>query len=191
MADLKVCRKCAAEKPLSDFHRDKNRADGHYCYCKPCTIRDAQEWAADPERKALKREYDRRRVARLRDKLSAQNKANYQRKREQKIAAAKRWAEANPSRVRLYKQNNKHLRRAVERDGLSWSQLRDWKASQPKACHWCGKSCAKSYVVDHIQPLAKGGKHEAHNLAISCRSCNARKSAKDPIEFAQSIGKLL
>jgi 5-methylcytosine-specific restriction endonuclease McrA len=58
-------------------------------------------------------------------------------------------------------------------------------------CHWCGKRCCKSFHIDHIQPLSKDGKHELRNLCIACPSCNLRKGDKDPIDFAQRIGKLL
>jgi len=34
---LKQCRSCGVEKPLSEFNKDKNRKDGHYPYCKACT----------------------------------------------------------------------------------------------------------------------------------------------------------
>lgn len=188
---VKECRRCHEVKPLADFHRDKNRRDGHYCYCKPCAVEDARRWASTPKRKAIKQEYDRHRAARLKDKLRDQMRANYERKRAEKIAAAKRWANANPERVRLYKQNNKHRRRSVERTGMTWKELRDWKSAQPKVCHWCDIKCARGFVVDHIAPLARGGKHEADNLCVSCRPCNARKSARDPIEWARMIGRLL
>lgn len=72
---------------------------------------------------------------------------------------------------------------------MSWRDLRDWKAAQAKTCHWCGVDCPHGYVVDHVQPLAKGGKHEADNLVISCRPCNARKAARDPEEFARTVGR--
>jgi len=32
-----------------------------------------------------------------------------------------------------------------------------------------------SYSIDHIMPLARGGKHAADNLAVACLRCNAGK----------------
>jgi 5-methylcytosine-specific restriction endonuclease McrA len=120
-----------------------------------------------------------------------QNRQRYERKRDIILAQSKAYQAAHPEQVKATKQSYKHRRRAAERAGMTGSELLDWKRAQPKVCHWCGVKCARGYVVDHIHPLAKGGKHEAHNLAISCRACNARKSARDPIEWAQMIGKLL
>lgn len=36
MADLKTCSICAQRKPLSDFHKDRNRPDGRRSSCRVC-----------------------------------------------------------------------------------------------------------------------------------------------------------
>jgi 5-methylcytosine-specific restriction endonuclease McrA len=71
------------------------------------------------------------------------------------------------------------------------AELLAWEAGQPKVCHWCGIRCNKKWHVDHRFPLAKGGAHEKRNLVIACPGCNVRKGARDPVEFAQTLGKLL
>ena len=44
--------------------------------------------------------------------------------------------------------------------------------------------------LDHILPLALGGRHDDDNLQLLCGTCNMRKGARDPTEFAQANGKL-
>jgi 5-methylcytosine-specific restriction endonuclease McrA len=47
------------------------------------------------------------------------------------------------------------------------------------------------YHLDHIIPLARGGKNEDRNMQVTCPTCNRQKHSKDPIEFMQSRGYLL
>jgi 5-methylcytosine-specific restriction endonuclease McrA len=50
-------------------------------------------------------------------------------------------------------------------------------------CFHCGKSTRKKdRHLDHIMPLAKGGKHAVGNLAVSCGKCNMSKGAKLPVK---------
>lgn len=63
--------------------------------------------------------------------------------------------------------------------------------SQSGKCAACNKSLKLGYHVDHIMPLALGGGHEKLNLQLLCPPCNLKKSSKHPIDFMQSMGKLL
>lgn len=107
-------------------------------------------------------------------------------------AARSGWKGANPDKVRAIHRNTSHKRYQQKKGGgLGAVNLLAWETAQRKVCHWCGIRCAREFHVDHIIPLAKGGAHEVTNLCIACPSCNLRKAARDPIEFAQSLGRLL
>lgn len=63
---------------------------------------------------------------------------------------------------------------------------------QKNRCAICGKSLKKTgHHLDHIIPLARGGKNKDSNTQLTCPTCNRKKSARDPIAFAQSMGLLL
>lgn len=146
----------------------------------------ASEYAASPEKKRYDAEYNKANRERILKRMQAYNAATS----KQKIENAKKWAAENPEKRRAISKSYKARRRAKEKDGISTGELIAWEREAKKVCHWCNAKCPKSYHVDHYVPLSKGGKHEAGNLVIACRKCNLRKSAKDPYEFAASVGRL-
>lgn len=187
----KECRSCTQTLPTSLFYKRKSNKDGLYSYCKACTDAKGRMWRANnPNWAEHKRQYDKDRVARLAVEISEKNKLRYKVTREQKIANAAAWAKANPEKRKAIAQNYKYRRRSLERDGINGRDLAKWRAEQCDVCYWCGDDKATIYTVDHFYPLARGGKHQIENLVICCKSCNLRKNAKDPYEFAKEIGRL-
>lgn len=63
--------------------------------------------------------------------------------------------------------------------------------SQKNKCVNCLCDVSAGYHVDHIMPLKLGGNNWPQNLQILCPTCNLRKSAKHPIDWAQENGRLL
>ncbi len=48
-------------------------------------------------------------------------------------------------------------------------------------CRYCGASAPDvKLTVDHVLPVALGGKHEASNLVTACHDCNAGKASTSP-----------
>lgn len=41
------------------------------------------------------------------------------------------------------------------------------------------------------EPLSKGGEHLIENIVLACPHCNMSKHDKDPLEFANKLGRLL
>lgn len=87
--------------------------------------------------------------------------------------------------------NSKYRRRNKTKQGdVTNDQLLQLQQNA-KVCYWCNKPLKNKVIhIDHYVPLARGGEHTLSNLVVSCQSCNNKKHAKDPIDFAQSIGKL-
>lgn len=56
---MKTCFKCGVEKPLDEFYKHKEMADGHLNKCKECTRADSMRHRID--NLDAVREYDRRR----------------------------------------------------------------------------------------------------------------------------------
>lgn len=55
--------------------------------------------------------------------------------------------------------------------------IRGLSKAKRKVCAYCGCAVTKVHI-DHVVPIAKGGKHEIGNLAVSCQSCNLSKGSK-------------
>lgn len=126
--------------------------------------------------KEAKRDYDRNYRAANAEKMNVRRK---------------KWAENNPERQAIIRRTYKHRRRAKVAEGDPIEVLREWELGARKVCYWCGAKCRSIYHVDHYVPLARGGRHEVANLVIACPPCNLRKSARDPYEFAVTVGRLL
>lgn len=64
---------------------------------------------------------------------------------------------------------------------LRWNHIQEMLQAQRGMCNgWPRGSCVAlleyGYQIDHIVPLARGGRHELSNLQLLCRRCNTRKS---------------
>lgn len=108
------------------------------------------------------------------------------------------WVERERARKRLEMKNHPHrraasygARRAREENvegKFSPNDVLSLLDQQNYQCVYC-KTCLKEYYeVDHITPISRGGSNWPSNLQCLCRSCNRRKSSKDPIEFEKEMG---
>lgn len=150
-----------------------------------CVICAAAQ-AASP----AKKEYDLGYYARNRERIVNRSREYHSKHRDRYAAQARKWVKQNPEKRKAISMANKAKRRAIEKDGDPTSIIFAWVQSAPKVCHWCNAKCKTKYHVDHYHPLSKGGRHAVSNLVIACPTCNLRKSAKDPLEFAASVGRL-
>lgn len=92
----------------------------------------------------------------------------------------------------------KHARRAkikMSEGSHDKDDILNLLSKQKEKCASCGERLKTSgngiYHVDHIYPISKGGSNWPSNLQLLCPTCNLRKNAKDPLEWAKENGKLL
>jgi 5-methylcytosine-specific restriction endonuclease McrA len=67
-----------------------------------------------------------------------------------------------------------------------------WKRKLAKGvCHYCGRPFpAKELTMDHIIPVARGGKSTKGNIVTACKECNNAKKQLLPIEWENYISGL-
>ena len=93
--------------------------------------------------------------------------------------------------IKIRKKLQKHKRRFREQQGkIKPSEIRELRIKQNNRCYWCSTSIAKTYQIDHYYPLSKDGEHLIENIVLACPHCNMSKHDKDPIEFANKLGRL-
>jgi 5-methylcytosine-specific restriction enzyme A len=52
-------------------------------------------------------------------------------------------------------------------------------------CHYCGKKySAGELTMDHLVPVARGGKSTKGNVVPACKKCNTEKKLTTPVEQA-------
>lgn len=59
------------------------------------------------------------------------------------------------------------------------------------ACYYCDRKVGFSNLtMDHVIPLARGGRSTKDNLVPSCRECNTRKKSSLPVEWDEYLESL-
>lgn len=161
--------------------------------CRTCkkVYQQALHDAETPEKRAVRLERHRQRTFRWKLENKVHIREYTAKTRSQNTERHKRWRYANPDRWAAIVRNNDVLRRGYKKGGITAPEMRAWWNAQKKVCHWCGERCPNDAEADHITALSRGGAHVIRNLCVACSNCNRRKAARDPIEWAQMIGKLL
>lgn len=53
-----------------------------------------------------------------------------------------------------------------------------------RRCVYCGQSVEScSATLDHVLPVARGGRHEPGNIVCACKGCNQLKGDMLPLQF--------
>ena len=204
---MKTCTKCLTAFETSFFSRDKTGKDGLSTRCKSCCNAREKiryEKNSDQIKKVVSiyaaknvekiASYKRSHYQKNREELSEKSAIYYLEKAEVVKARSKEWKKNNPVQYALNQRSIQATRRARKRgaDGRYTAMdiarildLQRWR------CTACKTSLRSGYHADHIQALSRGGSNWPSNIQCLCPSCNQKKSAKDPIKFAQQIGRLL
>ena len=82
----------------------------------------------------------------------------------------------------------------IRRERAKARELRKSRWWQQKTalglCHYCRQKVAfQELTMDHLVPLARGGRSTKENLVPSCKSCNNLKKTLLPIEWLEYLDK--
>ena len=162
-----------------------------------------ERWHKDPANKERIVAYHHEHYLANLDERRKYRKLQYAADPETAKKSVKDWVIAHPERAkergRIWRQKNPDKMRASteRRRGRYVGHFTDTDiatimTSQRGKCGnpVCGVDLSNGYHVDHIMPVSKGGTSWPDNIQLLCPPCNLRKSARDPFEWAQSIGRL-
>jgi 5-methylcytosine-specific restriction endonuclease McrA len=152
----------------------------HAVYCsRVCKI-----GASDLRRKAdgRARSRDRARYSLEAPARRAQAREQYEAHRERYLLASRAWRKANPGR-RMIQNQARRTRKIGCPDSRPVTE-RDWR----NMVRIYGARCAYCHAdspltMDHVIPLARGGRHAIGNLVPACGRCNASKGAALLVEW--------
>lgn len=143
----KLCPVCQKTKPISEYHLNRMRHDGHDVYCKTC--------------QSAKRKRDRQ----LRPEI-------YKARRHQSYLDNKPIASVH-TKLRRARLNNSVGGFATDDLLQIYEDQHGLCAYCGVRIFWDVKWDVNA---DHIQPLSKGGSSWPENIALCCRFCNSSKN---------------
>lgn len=128
---------------------------------------------------------NRQRVRCVQNEWHHKNKDKISKRRRARLLSDEKYRES----IRDKSRRRRSWEKAPKEDVLEilkWENK--WRAAGMAFCVFCEKkiTCSEA-TVDHFYPLSLGGRHHLSNLSISCRSCNSKKSKKDPFLFIREF----
>ena len=193
---MKTCRDCSTAKPKTEFSEHPGAKDGRRGSCKECCA--AKERARRVLRgdamRAKQRERYRQNPLPAINRVNAWVRANPERRRANALAYAlrnldkiKQWQRENPEKLREGRRRRQAVRKARQAGNGGEINRAQWLsivASTGGLCIYCQRPMR--LVVDHVVPIARGGRTVAANLVPCCQRCNSRKADHEPFRWIET-----
>lgn len=151
-----MCYKCKIVKPISEFHKDKNKSDGLMALCIKCK----REYRTSAKYKEIERQLEKTPQYKLR------------KRRYYKTEKGKNYISLEEHRYRTRNTGNAH-----DLTSYQWQTI---LYMQDFRCAICRNPFTTQEPAerDCIIPLSKGGSLTFENTQALCCHCNSKKSTK-------------
>lgn len=181
----KKCTLCLEIKPLAEFTICIRKKTGKSCIssrCKACCN------AANIKRRSENPTYN-----------AEHCKKYHQEHRDIQLQKQRDWRQANLEQERIrnkewvinnrakYRASQSDYRNRIIGDGTVTKQVLIDLYNQIQ-CKYCKEDIPEELrTIDHVVPMAKGGKHTITNLVMACKSCNSMKKDMTVEEFLSRL----
>jgi 5-methylcytosine-specific restriction endonuclease McrA len=165
MHEYKTCTKCGQTKSVELFYKGNGYKGGYRPRCKSCFNQASKD---------KKSEYYLSNRPEILQKVS-----RYRSENVLEIASKRaKWRSLNSEKTSLYS----YKRRAkFKENGTFLITAKEIDKLKSLNCFACGKS--GQIQIDHIIPIARGGRHSIGNLLPLCSKCNLSKNKKTFMEW--------
>ena len=190
MSKFITCTNCSKSKSLDQFYACATCLDKKNPCCKECTKAKAKKrYQANPKPKliASKKHYEQNKESRLAqinnwqaanvDKRIIAARLWEQKNKPERAKAKANWRKENNALTRLYSSKRRAI---IQSRGIFTITAKEITQLLSKPCFYCG---APSEHIDHIVPIARGGRHSIGNLIQACAKCNQSKNKKFIMEW--------
>lgn len=145
--------------------------------------------AANPEHKKAQRAASK---AKHKAAIKAKSAEYYQRNKQRIAERNAAYWKANPDAKRRAEAARRARKSGSDgSDKLSPGLFDRLLVLQRGKCANCRQAMGVLAELDHVTPLALGGRNQDGNMQLLCRHCNRSKHCQDPIEWANRNGRLL
>jgi len=201
----KTCITCKRSQLASEFCKCSRSKDLLNAKCKSCAKKYYERnrnkilaqksvyYQANYERIAT---YKNNYYKDNKDKLLKQKRAAYSSDPKETQARNNAWARNNRDKINQYYRKyvvdkphvirQKRIKRRLRMltNGVFEVRKSELNRLLTSPCVFCGNSA--NITLDHVLPIARGGRHSIGNLMPLCLSCNASKQDKTFMEFRMS-----
>lgn len=155
--DTKRCTKCGEHKPRAEFNKCSASRDQLQGICRKCHALHSRQWFET--HRAEHQEHQRRWRTRHPDANRAQ---------------VRNWRTANPDKNNVRVSRGRARKRAALDTAADHEAIAELRREAALAAAFMGAP----FAVDHVIPLARGGKHHHDNLRVLPARLNSVKGAK-------------
>ena len=171
-----MCALCQQDVPLELMVKSKRVKSGYTNHCKPCARALSKAWREANTEKA--RASTQAWANKNKSRRRAKNRERYALNRDKLIAQTAQYRKDHPEMVVMYNYRRKEHSNKNEKFVILSKEINKLLSS---LCVKCGTR--ERITLDHIIPVARGGRHSIGNLQPLCKSCNSSKSVKTIMEW--------